>query len=276
LATVAFILFFGAMTGSAWCRTDPAVQSSWFVNMKAFSVSAHTGLACQECHGSMTEHGGPHPNPADPTLLKMDIKKAYDYGLCARCHKKAYERYQQGEHGKKRKAELTGVDTAPPDRVAPACGHCHSAHYQKSHLSRVETGRNMVETCGACHGDQKKSYLENFHGKTAVNLGNDRAAYCTDCHGAHRCNSLNEDKKATLAACLRCHPDAEQAFADIVIHNSTKDLDKKAGEKKAFISHIHMAGTLSFSFVAIVLVCFYSHSFLLMLRKIHHKLRKHE
>ena len=264
-------------TGAAGLDTSaPMAASSWFVNMKTFSASAHTGLSCQECHGDMSDAGTPHPSPSNPETLQLDIRRAYDYSRCAKCHKKAHERYQEGEHGRKRQAELAAEEEA--DRVvtrfAPTCGHCHSSHYQKSHLSRVETGRNMLVTCGACHEEQKRSYLENYHGKAAVNLGDERAAYCTDCHGAHTCASLKSDADAVLTTCRQCHPDAGPGFAQIVIHNSTEATEEKSPEKRAFISRIHLAGSLSFAFVAILLVCFYSHSFLLMLRKIHHKLRK--
>jgi hypothetical protein len=134
----------------------------------------------------------------------------------------------------------------------------------------------MVDTCGACHPDQKRTYMENYHGKAAVNLANEQAAYCTDCHGAHNVVALVEDKTAVLATCRRCHPQAPPAYADIVIHNTLATIDQKVGDKKASISKIHSAGMLSFIFVAGVIVFFYSHSFLLLLRKIHDKLRKHE
>jgi hypothetical protein len=50
----------------------------------------------------------------------------------------------------------------------------------------------MTEMCGVCHPVQKRSYLENYHGKTAVHLKYEASAYCTDCHRAHTCLSLKK------------------------------------------------------------------------------------
>ncbi len=65
----------------------------------------------------------------------------------------------------------------------------------------------MTQSCGECHLEQKNSFLANYHGKAAVNLGYDKAAFCTDCHGAHTTISL-EDKDVALKTCQRCHFDA--------------------------------------------------------------------
>ena len=111
---------------------------------------------------------------------------------------RSYEKYLLGEHARalqKEKLKPGNQDlSGPAPGNAPTCGDCHSSHYVRSHLSRVETGRNMTEVCGSCHPAQKASYLENYHGKAAVNLGNERAAFCTDCHGAHQCISLRKKR----------------------------------------------------------------------------------
>jgi hypothetical protein len=132
----------------------------------------------------------------------------------------------------------------------------------------------MTETCGACHPSQKKSYLTGYHGKAAVNLGYERSAFCTDCHGAHESKSLKEPGQA-LEACRRCHPDAGPSFAGIIIHDDAVDLDKKSEAKQAALKQVRLLGFLSFVFVAGLLVLFYGHTCLLMLRKLHEKLRKH-
>ena len=133
----------------------------------------------------------------------------------------------------------------------------------------------MTETCGTCHPEQKESFLANYHGKAAVNLGYDKAAFCTDCHGAHTTLSL-KDKEAALNACRRCHSDATPEFANIIIHDSTKNLDLKNDVKKSSLKWVHAMATLSLIFVAAVLAFFYLHTGLLMLRKLHEKLRRHK
>ena len=263
----------------AWARTTPQAASgpaasTWFVEMDRFSNAAHTAVKCEECHGTMTEEGKKHPDPEAPGYLQQDPKRTFDYQKCEKCHKKSYERYTKGAHAQalaKEKKDGKASETGP----APTCGDCHSAHYAPSHLSRVETGINATETCGSCHPSQMRSYLANYHGKAAVNLDYEKSAFCTDCHGAHDCRSLKEKENA-LAACRRCHFDAPPSFADVIIHDATAaaDVQEKSETKQKALKVVHMLGWISLVFVVTLLVFFYSHSSLLLLRKIHEKLRK--
>lgn len=281
------ILFQIATIGAARGDTDwggpfPAFESNWFVDMSRFSEGAHTGLDCGECHGEMVEGTRKHPDPDAPGYLKTDVKERFDYSRCKRCHLKAHERSLEGAHAEAMKKQQRQADQPEaareeePPYPAPTCGHCHSAHYDRSQRSRVAVGRAMTETCGACHPVEKATYLENYHGRAAVDLGRAEAAYCTDCHGAHACVSLKKEAETALSACRRCHPDAGENFADIVIHYSTRRLADDDHPKRPAIFRIYVAGLVSLAFISILLIGFYSHSFLLMLRKIHDKLRRPE
>jgi len=272
-------LLFAMGVGKAWSQPTPDIKNGWFVNMKAFAESAHASITCEYCHGDMTSgRTRPHPDPRLANFLKSDPRVTYDYSRCQTCHRKSYERYLLGEHAKvlaKLAQPEPSSDTVTSVRRAPTCGNCHSAHYARAHLSRVEIGKLMTAECGSCHPDQQKSYLENYHGKTAVNLEYDKGAYCTDCHSAHTTLSLqNPDNR--LTACKRCHPKAGAEFANIVIHYSHVDLETKDAAKKTRILRIGLISVLSLIFVVVLLIFFYSHAFLLMLRKMHEKLRKHE
>ena len=222
----------------------------------------------------MQEQGKKHPDPDNPRYLKQDPKRTFDYQQCKKCHKTSFDRFSKGAHAEAlTKEQKTG--TLSKTGHAPTCGDCHSAHYAPPHLSRVETGIRLTNTCGTCHPDQKASYLNNFHGKAAVNLEYETSAFCTDCHGAHHCLSLKK-KEITLSACRRCHPDATSGFADIIIHDTTTDLDQKSADKLKGLKIVHILGWLSFVFIVMVIAFFYTHSSLLMLRKIHEKLRRHK
>jgi hypothetical protein len=278
IVSACFFLF-AAGVAAAWGKFYPEplpkAESGWFVDMDLFSRSAHVGISCEECHGLMNTDGKSHPDTTDsPNFLKKRVKRLYDYRQCQKCRKIAYERYATGEHAVALEKEKKS-GTVSKTGYAPTCGDCHSAHYSKSHLSRAETGKRLTEVCGSCHADQKASFLSNFHGKMAVHLGYDKSAFCTDCHGAHACSSL-KDRKAALKTCQRCHPDAGPNFADVVIHDSFKNMDQKSDEKRAGLQKIRIFGLLSFCVVSFLLVLFYGHSFLLMLRKIHEQLRKHK
>jgi hypothetical protein len=264
--------------GDVHALVPSSTVSSWFVNMNDFSKSAHGALSCETCHDTMKDSKKKHPDPEAAEFLKKEASRIYDYGRCKSCHRQSYERYLLGEHAKSLKQEQqeTGSEGAvePKKKKAPTCGDCHSAHYSRSHVSRLETGRDMTEVCGSCHLAQKITYLENYHGKTAVNLGGTVSAYCTDCHGAHQCISLKE-KKAALAACQRCHPKAQEMFTEFVIHPTTKDLTEKDKDKAGRVAVIK-AVTVIMSILVILVVCFfYGHSFVWILRELHERLRRH-
>lgn len=257
----------------------PDGQPGWFIDMGSFAASAHGTFSCEQCHGDMKQGQTMHPDSENPFFLKGNANRQYDYKRCSACHKPTFEQYLQGAHAK----ALLKQQPDPPDEYnklpekqkAPTCGNCHSSHYVKGHLSRVEIGRQMVSVCGACHPNQSATYLDNYHGKAAVNLGDKNSAFCTDCHGAHHCRSLR-DKKEALAACKRCHPEATKGFTQVVIHNTTRDLPENDTEKRAHVALIRVVTVLMSILVILVVGFFYGHSFVWILRELHEKLRKHK
>jgi len=280
--TLACVLFISPFfTTAAWhvavAAPMPGNTPGWFVDLNRFSESAHRNFTCEACHGDMSDEGTPHPDTRDASRLKREATRIYDYHRCAVCHRESYDRYLSGAHAKalaeeKRSARPGGSDSE--GLKAPTCGDCHSAHYGKSHLSRVAVGKEMTGVCGTCHPAQKATYLENYHGKVGVYLDETASAYCTDCHGAHNCVSL-KDTNAALEACQRCHPDAGERFTQFVIHPAINDLSKDDKEKQRHIAIIK-AVTLIMTIVVILVVgFFYGHSFLWLLREFHERLRKH-
>jgi hypothetical protein len=248
-------------------------KSTWFVDKTAFDASAHASFTCEECHGTMTEGNKTHPDPQDQTFLKKDIFRTYDYSSCKRCHPESYKQSLKGAHAKALEEELTGKEIEEGEPAAPTCGNCHSSHYVKGKQSRVETGIAMIDTCGVCHPEAVDSYLENYHGKSAVYHKAEDSAYCTDCHGAHECRSL-KDKEDALAACRRCHPEANEQFAGFVIHASLAGLSEDDTEKAEKVTAIHRVEIIGLMFVLLVLGFFYFHSIIWFLRRMHEKLRK--
>ncbi len=260
---------------SAFASTGIQKKSTWFVDMSLYSKGAHGSLKCEECHGNMLVDGKKHPDTNTYGSLNIRISQDFNYQVCRKCHKIAYMRYLNGEHAKAAAKERITKKPSKGGYYAPTCGDCHSAHYSKSHMSRIQIGRQMTVTCGKCHPAEMKSYLADYHGRTAVNLGYDKSASCTDCHGAHTTLSLKNRDEA-LKACRRCHADATPEFADIIIHNTVKNLALKNSNKRQDVKLIHFLGMLSLIFVVVVLAFFYIHAGLLMLRKLYEKLRKHK
>ncbi|MGW8187242.1 MAG: multiheme c-type cytochrome, partial [Desulfobacterales bacterium] len=268
--------FTGTVKETTTAAAEP--QALWFVDMNRFSLSAHSAFTCEECHGTMVENSRPHPDKANPDFLKKAATRAFDYTRCQKCHKLSYQRYLEGEHAKALSKELAGAkatDTELEKKYpAPTCGECHSSHYDRSGLSRVEVGRRMIAVCGHCHKNQTSSYLDNIHGKVGVNLQNSAAAFCTDCHGAHTAVSLKNPATA-LPVCQRCHPQAEAEFTNFVIHASVADLADTDSPKRQSILWIHRIKLAAAAVVALSLVFFFGHSLLWLLRELHEKLRKH-
>lgn len=274
-----------ALAGPALAQSGSLVPSSWFVDMKRYAAGAHASLTCAQCHpdeeaaaGPLTVLMGlarPHPDPKSADYLKDPARRRFDYRRCANCHRPAYGRYQKGAHAKALK-ENKVTETAYGRIEAPVCGDCHDAHYDPAHMGRVAKGRRMTQVCGACHLVQQATYLEDYHGKAAFNLGYDKAAFCSDCHGAHECLSLKENR-AALQACRRCHPEAKPRFAQYVIHPVDTDLGAGAVDKaiKDRIWLICALTVLMFVVALLVVGFFYGHGFIWLLRDLHHKLRKH-
>jgi hypothetical protein len=257
----------------AWA--SPGNASLWFVDLDRFSMAAHRTLKCERCHSELTVQGKIHPNRDDPQAMKKDPVRLYDYKLCASCHPLAHERYLKGEHAKaleKEKQRPPDSEALPPEKMAPTCGNCHSSHYAQTKRSRIQLGTEMVDVCGNCHKAQKKSYLNDIHGRLGVFLGKTNAAYCTDCHGAHTCESL-KDKQRALEACRRCHRDATSEFAAIVIHATPQDLSSRNTEKQQNIAAINTIKRIGKIIAIIVLGFFALQTFLWILRELHRKLR---
>jgi cytochrome b subunit of formate dehydrogenase len=179
-----------------------------YVNPDAFKNSIHGGMfACVECHTDV--HASPHENtPAKIT--------------CATCHADQQAAYDRSYHAKAIKAG---------DEKAATCTDCHGSPHEllpasdpKSRVSHV----NVPATCGSCHGQKfvmagsghssqlVVSYQESVHGR-AVAAGSDRAAVCTDCHGAHEILQASDSKSPIFKfnvpeTCAKCHKPVEQEF----------------------------------------------------------------
>lgn len=274
-------LYLGTAPILASGQTAQQKDSSWFIDIGLYSQSAHAPLACEKCHADMQEDGKEHPDSNASDFLKKEATRKYDYSRCESCHMQAYKRYLQGDHAEllKEQDKLAAgeIRKKPLAERAPTCGNCHSVHYQPPGQSRIQTGKRMVQVCGQCHPENTKSYLDDFHGRAAVDLENEKSAYCTDCHGAHSTKDLEEDEEA-LRACKRCHLQAKDKFAGYVVHASvpSQKAEQEEGQDKLKTMYILniIKGIVS-AVVILVLIFFFAISLLWMLRELHEKLRKH-
>jgi hypothetical protein len=190
------------------------VGSAEFV--EKYKTSIHSSIekngqeaaGCVDCHGN---HMIQSPENPSATINKMQLPKT-----CGKCHKDVEEKFLSSAHGK----ALLNKSVA-----APTCITCHKEHSieavsQSSEFSKI----NQVEMCLKCHiggtlpqknykGEKVPitDYKNSFH-YMALKNGNENAATCSDCHGAHQMKKYDDPtskiyKKNIASTCGQsdCH-----------------------------------------------------------------------
>ncbi len=248
--------------------TVEAEPSSWYIDIERFNDGAHGGTDCSLCHVDITPEDIPDQHPSVDNL-PLDAVELFDYAACGTCHPEEYEHYQQGLHAE----VLRGERESKIEYAAPTCGHCHDPHYGRAALSRLQIVDAQVRICGQCHPSELKTYLDNYHGKTAVDLDYENSASCADCHGSHRVLSLSEPEEA-IRVCRECHPDASENMAGFLIHAEetiSPEVDGADGGRYILLFFVQVFFIL---LTVGVLAFFYGHTFLWLLRNLHEKLRR--
>jgi hypothetical protein len=181
-------------------------QASLQVSGDEYDHSMHSQLDCTSCHPDFTatEHSS---EQTQGWWRKASLDS------CSNCHASEAKMYEGSFHG-----NLVMNEGATN---APTCGGCHGSH------GILDTGTrafrvSILDMCGQCHGGHAASYLDVYHGK-AFKLGDDSAAVCTDCHGAHRIlPASNPDSLVSsrniVGTCAKCHPGANKQFATYLVH----------------------------------------------------------
>ena len=169
--------------------------------MESGLVSA---AVCVDCHTSHREL------PASDA--RSSVNKANLSLTCAKCHKGIYEKFSKSVH--------SPFVTKTGEKL-PVCADCHSAHK----IARVEKDKFRHEVlfqCGSCHKDVSDTYFLTYHGK-AFQLGSQKSAKCSDCHGAHDilkpsdpASRLGRDN--VISTCAKCHPGANRQFTGYLTH----------------------------------------------------------
>jgi cytochrome b subunit of formate dehydrogenase len=182
-------------------------QVSVFVDEGKLKQSIHGGMfSCVDCHKDVKSLA----HEAPPAKVR-----------CADCHADAQDAYAHSAHGIARKI----------GSPAAGCQDCHGGAHEvlaagdrKSPVSH----ENVPYTCGRCHGQRFLmesrgqsaqpfiSYQESVHGR-ATEKGSQKAAVCTDCHGAHTILPANDAKSPIYkfnvpATCGKCHTDVDSTF----------------------------------------------------------------
>ena len=195
--------------GDSTLTTDEnGKQVSLYVDKDKLKHSFHGRLfGCVDCH----------------TDVKSLVHDAPPKKItCAGCHEAAQQAYARSMHAKPAKAGAA---------LGATCVDCHGSAHEvltPGNPASPVNHANIPATCGRCHGQKFitssngdsaqtfVSYQESVHGR-AIENGSQKAAVCTDCHGAHEILAANEDhspiyKFNVPATCGKCHADITQTF----------------------------------------------------------------
>jgi cytochrome b subunit of formate dehydrogenase len=197
------------------CHADTSLTKD--VNGKSVSLYVDKDKLKHSIHGSIFSCVDCHTDVKG--LVHSETPKKI---TCAQCHADAQEAYSHSYHAKAAKGgELQSAN----------CQDCHGGAHEvlgtddaKSPVNHA----NIPTTCGRCHGQKFLvetdggsaqtfvSYKESVHGR-AIEKGSQKAAVCTDCHGAHEILPAIDAKapiyKFNVAAtCGKCHAAVAQTF----------------------------------------------------------------
>jgi cytochrome b subunit of formate dehydrogenase len=180
---------------------------SRYVDPDKFKNSMHGGrFSCVDCHSDIKT--SPHEIMPAPVS-------------CAPCHGEQQAIYDRSLHAK----------TIPGQQPAATCSDCHGSPHEllpSSDAKSRTNHANIPATCGTCHSQKFVmeatgrstqpfvSYQQSAHGQ-AVAKGVEKAAVCTDCHGAHAIMTAADPKSPIFKfnipdTCGKCHGMVERKF----------------------------------------------------------------
>ena len=153
--------------------------------------------ACSDCHGY--HDVVPVSDPVSP-VYPLNLPKT-----CNHCHgneklmsqyhlpSDVFKNYQTSVHGK--------ALFEKKDLSAPHCASCHGSH------GAVPPGvKEIGATCGKCHINEKKYFLESVH---AGPMQAGKFSECVSCHGNHGVQDATPH--LYKQACVECHEAGSQA-----------------------------------------------------------------
>ncbi len=170
------------------------------IHKKAFANGTITCVTCHTAHEAQTS------------------KEAISKDACFKCHTNA--KLFDGVNAENGQAITSLVQSYAHSIHAESlkktgkgatCVDCHGSHTIKpaSDPASPVNRANVVTTCGRCHPDVEKSYLNSSHGKALLS-GISVAPVCTDCHKEHSIESVDNPNSPVSRArepeiCLNCH-----------------------------------------------------------------------
>jgi len=176
-------------------------------SIHATLTNGKAAAGCADCHS--------HHEVRRLSGLSVAERKTFAEKTCARCHPAEEAQFILSDHGVALAGGVTG---------APTCVDCHDEHgiRASSDTAAATNRRNVAAMCLKCHVDKPEvranvgpsaafiaSYENSVHGR-AVHAGNEEAATCVDCHGAHDLRkgsdaSSSVSRHNIAETCGNCH-----------------------------------------------------------------------
>jgi nitrate/TMAO reductase-like tetraheme cytochrome c subunit len=184
------------------CHKEADKEYQQGLHSKMIMKGTERAANCYECHGK--HNILPSKNPKSLTHVS-NIERT-----CNRCHSDVEfvkhhalgaaiprDEFKRSVHGK------TGEVT---------CISCHGSHNLRSLIDPKSSifRSNVPQTCGACHPDITKQFIESIHGVFAAR-GRSDSPTCTTCHGFHGIkakidpDSPVNERRIARTTCPQCH-----------------------------------------------------------------------
>lgn len=190
----------------AACHPDPVRDMRASVHEPGAAGPGSTGAACADCHG--THDIRARSNPAS-RVFPANLP-----ATCGACHG-PLPPGRRGAPAVRKNLSSVHVQPLKPGglTLAAACADCHGSHGIRKvsdPASRVARP-NVIATCGRCHVEIRRDYLEGVHGRDYAR-GSKDVPVCTDCHDEHAPLAFQDvgsrDFVTRVArVCSRCHDD---------------------------------------------------------------------
>jgi formate dehydrogenase gamma subunit len=200
----------------AQCHAEEAKDFQQSVHGQVAASGDPQAPTCVSCHGEA--HQIQSSGEASSRVAKRNLADT-----CASCHSNPQflashkipfahpvELYRRSVHGRM---------IASGNQKAAVCSDCHGSHgiFPAQDARSKINHWTLPSTCGQCHAEIAKTYLESVHGQ-AVRAGVKDAPVCSDCHGEHlilepqQAGSLVNPSRVSLSTCGRCHNDERLAL----------------------------------------------------------------
>lgn len=210
-------------------RTDQLARYKTSHHGKALLEKGNTDVAaCTDCHGS--HHVLPVADPNSP-VYPLNLPKT-----CARCHSDqalmdahnlpsdALKKYESSVHGRAlfEKKDLSVAN----------CASCHGSH------GAVPPGvKDVATTCGKCHVNERKYFLESPHAELEKQ---GRFSECVSCHGNHAVEPA--DIRLFQTACVKCHAQTAPLELGLEIARSIGDAEEQLAKTSQLVKQASIEG----------------------------------